>query len=839
MDATYPEETNEPAHYNADASLIDDVPLEELQERLEADATESHGPRARSLELLEYHVIRERLAEHVTFFPARNLASRMTPSYTIGEVAELQRETAEGRAVLDEGGDVDLHTTVDISTSVVRASLGGVLTGQELLNIAEALEIQRRARVGIMRVGDHAPTLREMAGGVPDLQELRRQIKKSIGVSGEVVDDATHNLRALRGQIRQAYERVTAALTDIIQTPSNEDVLQDNVISVRNDRLVVQVKSEMRSRMPGIVHDASNTGATLFVEPLATVDMGNAWRESALEEQREVLRVLRDLSTLVGETEPDIRRGNEITARLDFILARARYSYSIRGVTAMPNLPADASGHSDASREHRLINARHPLLGRDAIPITVGIGPGWSVLVVTGPNTGGKTVAMKTVGLLTLMHQSGLQVPAEEGSVLPVFDGVFADVGDQQSIEQSVSTFSSHMRNVVDILEEATPNSLVLLDELGTSTDPEEGSALAKAILERLATQGISTIVTTHHRSVATFAEVTDGMMNASVEMDPTTLSPTYHLTMGIPGRSYAMAVAASLGLPEEIMDNARSLMEPQHLRFEDWLNELQRDREQLQTRMVETEQTRAEIQRLRQQLREQVDYLVSHREDIMLSVRTQLMAQYEEARRKLRRIETALSWNTPRGSPTATAAPNDRELARIGEELDRQNPGLAAATQYRPAEPKPLEVGDYVHIRGLNLKGTIGRLPEDGGEAQVIIGKVRIQVDTRRLTQVDQPTYRPRPTEPDVSTNLGPMLETSELDLRGLRSDEAIMRVEDFLDKAMRDGFSTVRIIHGKGTGALRQAVRDHLARHPLARSFEPESRERGGNGATRVELA
>jgi len=835
MNLTEPEEYSERPHSGADSPELDVVPALDYQERPGINTSDKYGPRARSLELLEYNVILERLADHVTFFPARNLVSRMTPHYTASEVSELQRETAEGRAVLDEGGDVDLHTTADIANSVIRASMGGVLTGQELLNIAEVLEIQQRARSGVSRVGHHAPTLREIAEGIPDLAELRRQIKRRIGIRGEVVDDATHSLRALRSQIRHAYERVTAALTEIIQKPSGEDVLQDNVISVRNDRLVVQVKSEMRSRLPGIIHDASNTGATLFVEPFTTVEMGNAWREAALEEQREVLRVLRDLTSLVSETASDIRRGNEITAQLDFILARARYGYSMKAVAAIPQTSADSTRPDGVSREHRLVNARHPLLGRDATPITVNIGPDWSILVVTGPNTGGKTVAMKTVGLLTLMHQSGLQLPVADGSLLPIYDGVYADIGDQQSIEQSVSTFSSHMRNVVDIIKDATPNSLVLLDELGTSTDPEEGSALAKAILERLASQSISTIVTTHHRNVATFAEASDSMMNASVQLDPTTLSPTYHVTMGIPGRSYAMAVASNLGLPDEIMESARSMMEPEQLQYEDWLEELQRDRDQLQARVAETEQIRAEIQRLRQQLREQVDYLVNHREDIMDSVRQQLLAHYEEAHRKLRRIETALSWNAPIGAPNSTV----QDVARLRRELDEQNPETIIATQAHPTDTRELAIGDFVHIRGLNLVGTLNTLPDDGREAQVIIGKVRIQVDTGRLTPVDQPTYQPKSTEPNISTDLGPMLETTELDLRGLHAEEAIFKVEDFLDKAVRDGFSTVRLIHGKGTGVLRQAVRDYLARQPLARSFEPEARERGGNGATLVELA
>ncbi|MGH2543671.1 MAG: endonuclease MutS2, partial [Ardenticatenaceae bacterium] len=350
-----------------------------------------------------------------------------------------------------------------------------------------------------------------------------------------------------------------------------------------------------------IVHDASNTGATLFVEPFSTVELGNNWREFSLEEEREVRRVLREMSDLVGQLADDIQRGAELTARLEFILARARYSSAVRGARAIQSRAADETSL-------RLVNARHPLIASASVPININIGPGWSVLVITGPNTGGKTVAMKTVGLLALMHQSGLHIPAFDGSELPVFDGVYADVGDQQSIEQSVSTFSSHMRNVIEILDQAGPSSLVLLDELGTSTDPEEGSALAKAILDHLASKGVSTIATTHHRTVAAFAESHQGMMNASVQLDSKTLLPTYELIMGLPGRSYAMSVAEHLGLSAQIMERARSLLEPQHMRFEDWLNELQEQRAQLQTRHQETEEARAQVASLRRLLEEELD---------------------------------------------------------------------------------------------------------------------------------------------------------------------------------------------------------------------------------------
>ena len=802
--------------------------------------------RSRAQALLEFDVIRERVADRTTYFPARRLAESMQPSYDDYEVALLQQETAEGRAVLDEAGEVDMYCPDDVGESVVRASIGGILSGMDLLAIARTLEVMRGARSGILAVRQHAPMLADMAESIPDLSELTRQIRARIGERGVVRDDATHTLRALRSQIRQAYQRVTDSLNTLIQASQTENVLQDNVISVRNDRLVVQVKAEMRSRIPGIVHDASNTGATLFIEPFSTVDIGNTWRELALAEEREIRKVLRDLSTLVGELARDIQRGSELTAHLDVIMARARYSYAIRGVR--PLSPAEASlvDASDTGEEDdslptdmvsncmavRLINARHPMLGRDAVPVNVSVGPDWSVLVVTGPNTGGKTVAMKTVGLLALMHQAGLQIPASDGSALPTFDGVYADVGDQQSIEQSVSTFSSHMRSVIDILGVATGESLVLLDELGTSTDAEEGSALARAILEDLASRRVSTIATTHHRNVAASAETSPGMMNASVQLDADSLTPTYHLTLGIPGRSYAMAIAASLGLPEHIMENAQASIEPQYLRFEDWLTELQRERNQLQTLLIEAEQSRAKSDGLREQLDEQIEYLVTHRDDLLEGIRRGILAQYDEAQRKLKAAEAALSWGSPAGVPTDTTR---EDIRRLREEILAERASVPSPMPARETH-RELEVGDKVFVRGLNLGGMLVSLPENGGDAEVGIGNVRIQVQPSRLSLIEQQPEQPKA---EVSIKIGPMLDSTELDVRGMRADESLAELELFLDKAIRDGFESVRVIHGRGKGILRNAVREHLTRHPLARSFEAESRERGGDGATLVHLA
>ena len=856
-----------------------------IADRMDGMEAQRDNLRLKGQTLLEFDVIRERVAERATYFPARQLALSIQPSYDEYEVALLQQETVEGRVVLDEAGDVDMFCPEDIEESVARASLGGILTGMELLSVAQTVDVLGRARIGILAVRQHAPMLADIAESIPNLSELTRQIRARIGERGVVRDDATHTLRALRGQIRQAYQRVTESLNSLIQSTQRDNVLQDDVISIRNDRLVVQVKAEMRSRVPGIVHDASNTGATLFVEPFSTVEIGNTWRELALAEEREIRKVLRDLSTLVGELARDIRRGSELTARLDLIMARARYSYSVRGVRAMspsdivtdtsvaspstgsvrtgaspvhpladsgqantgPVRPELVEGHMPQDEGHtpqdeerilsndmavRLINARHPLLGRDAVPVNVSVGPGWSVLVVTGPNTGGKTVAMKTVGLLALMHQAGLQIPASDGSVLPVFDGVYADVGDQQSIEQSVSTFSSHMRSVIDILGAATSESLVLLDELGTSTDAEEGSALARAILEDLAEKHVSTIVTTHHRSVAAYAETSQRMMNASVQLDSDSLTPTYHLTVGIPGRSYAMAIAASLGLPERILESAQNAIEPQYLRFEDWLTELQRERNQLQTMLLEAEQARAKSDGLRQQLDEQLDYLLTHREDLLDGMRRGILAQYDEAQRKLKAAEAALSWSAPAGVPSQTTRD---DIRRMRQELLTERAAVPPPAQVRETQ-RELEVGDKVYVRGLNLGGVLVSLPEDGGDAEVGIGNVRIQVQPTRLSLIEQ---QPEAPKAEVSISIGPMLDSTELDIRGKRADESLAELELFLDKAVRDGFNSVRIIHGRGKGILRNAVREHLTRHPLARSFEAEARERGGDGATLVHLA
>ena len=811
-----------------------------VQQEYQTGASPSEELRAQSMEALDFPEVRRLVANRVTFFPARELALEMSPSYSPREVEELQRETSEAAELLEEVGGVDLHLAVDTSEYVAMAGIGGVLTGGQLLSVADALEVHSRAAGAVGRTRGRLPLLEDVVAGIPDLSELRRQIRKKIDARGNVADDATPSLRALRRQVVRAYDRVTETLQRLIRSESGREALQEPLVTTRNERVVVPVKAEMRSRVPGIVHDASNTGATIYVEPFATVDMGNEWRELVLEEERETLRVLRDLSALVGELAEDIGRGDRLTARLDFILARGRYGAANRCVSLPPRVPRDRGGPPDTSL--RLLGARHPLLGSGAVPIDLSLSAEWRVLVITGPNTGGKTVAMKTVGLLALMYQSGLRVPAEEGSSLPVFDGIYADVGDHQSIAESVSTFSSHMRNVVRIIETAGPGSLVLLDELGASTDPEEGAALGRAVLDHLADAGVSTISTTHHRQVATHAEASPAMGNASVQLEPNTLEPTYELTMGIPGRSYAMSVAARLGLSDGIMERAKSLMEPQHLRFEDWLRELQTDRTRLQTRLREAEESRAEAEGIRRELQTQLDYLADHRDNIMRSARRETLQRFEDARRKLRRIESALAWTAPTTlqQPQGELGDARREhLEDARRELEQARLPEPVSVTRRAVERRPIGVGDSVDVGGLNLVGRVVSLPDQGDEAEVSVGRVTLRVDLGRLTRVEGEESIPESEAPAIRYELAPPLGTQELDLRGLRAADALVRLEEFLDGAMRDGLGSVRVIHGRGTGALRHAVRERLARHSLVREFEPEPPERGGNGATAVQLA
>jgi DNA mismatch repair protein MutS2 len=809
-----------------------------------------------ALDLLDFPAIRAALAAHVRYGPARPLALALASSYDPEMVATLHEETAQGRRLLDEIGDLDLTLVADPSEAVRRAALDGLLNGEELLSVADAIAVHARAaslkspkhpvsKLGFGQAGAAAPILTAMASRIPDLTDVEQAVRRSISDRGEVLDGATPTLRGLRAHVRQAYEDVTSALGRIVRSDLSS-AMQEEVISMRGDRFVLQVRSELRHRVPGIVHDASNTGATVYVEPLATVDLGNAWRELGLEEGRETARVLAQLSAQVGAAGDAFMLGSELTGAIDLIFARARYGIRTRGVT--PTRPLSPAGPGLG-----LVAARHPALGEAAVPLSVNVGAGdgrWSVLVVTGPNTGGKTVAMKTVGLLVAMNQAGLQVPATE-AVLPVFDGLYVDVGDHQSIEGSVSTFSSHMRRVIGILGRADAGSLVLLDELGASTDPEEGAALARAVLDQLAEKKIPTIVTTHHRSVAAHAEASEGMENASVDLDPDTLAPTYRLTMGIPGRSYGMSVAAGLGMPQDVLDAAGSYIDAKSAQYEESIEELRTERAAVERALVSAEATTRSAERARVELEAERAAFGARRGELVEAMHGELAAKYDELLGRLKRAEAALSWNI--GNVVAADSVDRSVVESVTEDLATAKAEIAELQRKESArvEPSPVtgpvpravEAGAVVEVRGLGARGTVQSIDAGTGEAEVLVGSVRLRLELSRLVPTAPDSTAPdarggSDEPPTVSASLGPALGTTELDLRGMRAEAALLEVELFLDHAIRDGMSSVRIIHGRATGVLRRVVREHLERHALVKEYAPEVPERGGDGATRVEL-
>jgi DNA mismatch repair protein MutS2 len=794
---------------------------------------EGEALRSMSIELLEFPRVREMLAGQARFFLSRSRALDVMPSADPAVVAELQEETAEAALMLDIAGDLGLAGMDDPRPLVRRAALDGTLKGVELLKLGYLFEAVWSARRVVESTRGRTPRLQAIATGIADLRDLKARISEALDDQGQVVDSATPRLGPLRAEAATAYNRLVRLLERTAASSEVRGALQSHAIATRGDRLVLEVKSEHRRSLPGIVHDVSHTGMTLFVEPFQAVERCNEWRELAAEAIREEERVLRKLSRMVGDRERDAMESMEAAAGLDLITARARLARAMQAHRPETLPPGSAMAV-------RLAAARHPLLGEGAVPVSLHIGPDFRQLVITGPNTGGKTVALKTAGLVALMHQAGMQAPAEDGSALAVFDGVYADIGDAQSIERSVSTFSSHMGNVVRVLRHATARSLVLLDELGTGTDPEEGSALARAVLGHLVARSVPGAITTHHRQVAEYAGATAGMKNASVELDPETMSPTYHVVMGVPGRSYAMHVASRLGLPEEVLARAREFIDPQHRQAESLLNQLQRERDELRRAGVAAQEELTKAETMRRELQARLSQISRQQEDLVERTRMELRREADEVRHELRRVveEAKQSANVA----VARAAVN-RMRQTLAEPswfpIAAQEPPPGTPTE-APQEPdRPVQAGDTVEIKGLGVRAEVLAVGTDG-MADLQMGGVKVQLKTGQLRRVAAGPP-PAPDAPRISLKpAGPPEPLEhELDMRGARAIEAHDVVTAYLDRCAVSGLSVCRIIHGTGTGALREAVRETLAASSHVKSFRTAAQNEGGNGATVVELA
>jgi DNA mismatch repair protein MutS2 len=791
----------------------------------------------RSIALLEFPQVRERLADKTSFPPSRRLAESLEPSNDPVLVARALDETDQARALLSERPGVGVGASHDIGPATERAARGGRLDPAQFLELADTLDAIARLQTSL--ADDRRPLLHALARELHALPAIRSTLARSFDPVGELLDTASPRLGGLRAAVRVAYDRLRRRLESLVGSELG-GALQDPIITLRNGRYVVPVKAEARAKVKGIVHDSSGSGATLFIEPLIAVELGNAWREAQVAEQEEVGRILDELSALVAANAEPLRESLSALARFDLWAAKAQLAADMDGTRAETATRAEVI----------LLGARHPGLAGRVVPIDIRLGDGYTALVVTGPNTGGKTVTLRTLGLLALMHQAGLHIPAEAGSRLPVFRDVFADIGDEQSIAQSLSTFSGHLRSITRIVEAAGPDTLVLLDELGAGTDPTEGSALAQALLDHFIRAGALVAATTHYAELKAYAHTTGGARNASVEFNLETLSPTYRLTIGLPGGSQAFAIAERLGLSPAIVADARSRLSENQRAFEDTL-----------ARIRETEgETSEALERARAAEAKAADALRTADEERRRARRERdetVHAARQEAEKLVDAIRDEVQ-STRRAleRETVTAPLLDAAVARAEAQL-AQLPGDAPAVEAPPpAAPRTWQLGERARSRSGGWEGRITALERGGRRATLESGGMRISVPVDELDPVDGPAAddegdpdrtigrNARISRSTSGDGLGSIqLErarsvASSLDLRGARVDEALDALDRYLDDAALAGLDKAVIIHGHGTGALRDAVRSRAAGHPLVKKTRPGERGEGGDGATIVEL-
>lgn len=817
-----------------------------------------------TLHTLEFHKVLERLAGHTAFGASRELALALRPSDHPPVVRERLRLTGEARLLLDDNPDTSIGGARDVRPAAQHARRGGVLDAPVLLEIAATLASTRRLRTFLLRQDpERMAMLNDLAQTLPSLPALEDAITTTIGEDGTVLDSASPALGRLRAEVRTAFNRLHERLQNMITSSQYADALQEPIVTVRQGRYVVPVKASHRKDVRGLVHDQSSSGATLYVEPMAVVELNNRWRELQSAEQEEVARILAELSDRIGGEAAAIVAGVEALAQLDLAFAMAKYATALRAVEPeIANRAVPVEGLADDANTAPLLltRARHPLLAQDTVvPTSVWLGGDFRLLLITGPNTGGKTVALKTTGLLALMAQAGMHIPAMNPSRLPVFGQVFADIGDEQSIEQSLSTFSSHMTNIIRILRaletardewqanwEADPNStepppaLILLDELGAGTDPVEGSALAQSIIERLLELGVLGIATTHYAELKAYAYAADGVENGSVEFNVETLAPTYKLTIGLPGRSNALAIATRLGLDQSLVERARSTMAREDAQVEDLLAGIHREREAAAAELARIESLRDDAEKYRNRLSEELNSFEQRREDEWQAARDQIDRELREARNQLKRLRDDFRSVSLSRQWLEEAEQRVQEIrAATPEALPGARKTVPAAPPTVPRDqPRPLQVGDTVLVRSIGLNGEISSIDEQDGTADVQVGGFRMTVTlaelrrektTPRSTQARMAAPRPStPPPPDVGMTF---------DMRGWRANEVGDKLDRYLNDAYLAGLPFVRLIHGKGTGALRQIVRDMLARHQLVTSFEGGGSD-GGEGVTVAHL-
>jgi len=800
----------------------------------------------KTITTLEYPKVLERLAAYAAFSASAELARNLHPVNRLEEALRLQKITSEARLLISVNGDITVGGATDIRGLVERAARRGVLDPSELLSVKDTLISARTLARYFEKAATQYPTLGEIAAAFPPPPGVIDAISRAISERGEILDQASDKLGRIRHEVRIAHERLLARLQRMVSDPKITPMLQEALVTQRNGRYVIPLRAEFKGQVRSIVHDQSSSGATLFVEPLAIVEANNDYHALQLAEREEERRILAELSDLVGDNYELVNRLVDSLARFDFALMCAKYAEDLHA-----SEPVLVKYHPAANPKHpgstvRLYQARHPLLDpATVVPIDVNLDDETFGVVITGPNTGGKTVTLKTVGLLALMAQSGLQIPARSGSELSVFLNIFADIGDEQSIEQSLSTFSGHIKNIVRILRRADPHTLVLFDELGAGTDPQEGAALARAILSDLVERRIPCLVATHYPELKIYAHNTPGIINASMEFDLHTLRPTYRLTLGLPGRSNALAIASRLGLEKKIIDDARTEIAPEELRAENLLNEIHRQRELARRDREKADQEQRTAEQLRSSLAARLEKIEDERRSVLEKARAQAERETEDLHQELDEVRRALS----------RARQPLEALAPVQKKVEDLNTAFRQVVARQPvlenAEKRSLRPGDKVRVRSIRMDGVITAVGENDVEVQVGNLRVRARLgDLLRHGELDpaeeakelaggRTTYTSAPRSTPARATPYHDSPGMEIDLRGQRVEDGLEALERYLESAFLAGLPFVRIIHGKGTGRLRQVIREALGSSPHVKSWENGQEKEGGDGVTVAKLA
>ncbi len=788
----------------------------------------------KALRTLEFNKIIDKLAALAGTSSGRELCKGLLPQTDPAEIAKLQKQTTDALSRLLRKGSVSFGGIHDIRPSILRLRVGSALSAIELLHISSDLDAVLRLKAYGGYTGKDGndmteDSLTEFFAGLEPLTPLNNEIKRCIISEEEIADDASPALKSVRRAIKNANDKIHSELSSILN--SSRTMLQDNLITQRNGRYCLPVRAEYKSQFQGMVHDQSSTGSTLFIEPMAIVRLNNELRELAIKEQEEIEKVLADLSNQAAEQEENLTYDFDTLTELDFIFARAALSKQMKGSEPVFNQKGILN----------IKKGRHPLIdAKKVVPIDIMLGKDFSMLIITGPNTGGKTVTLKTVGLLTLMGQAGLHIPAFDGSELTIFKEVYADIGDEQSIEQSLSTFSSHMTNIVEILEKADQKSLVLFDELGAGTDPTEGAALAMSILSHLHRRNIRTMATTHYSELKIYALSTEGVSNACCEFDVETLRPTYRLLIGIPGKSNAFAISSKLGLPNYIIDDAKKRIGEQEKSFEDLISDLEANRVTIEKEQNEILRYKQEIEQLKKSLAKKNESLDASRERLLREAKEQATAVLQEAKafadQSIRRYN---KWLQEGGD--IKDMENERNSIRERLNDSEKLAAKKAPKKTKAISAKNLRVGDSVNVISLGLKGTVSTLPNAKGDLYVQMGILRSLVNLKDIELVEEETI----TAPGLTRTQGGKIKMSksasihpDINLIGKTVDEALSDLDKYLDDAYLAHLPQVTVIHGRGTGALRNAVHAHLKKLKYVKSFRLGAFGEGDQGVTIVEF-